>query len=242
MRYAKIVLNEPHASVEGLYDNRLSFWNIDEGFVNGAVMDLTDWHTDFLFHGLRDNRIETVRFPYSRFVVDAERLWNDPLEDRGQGILYRKFGEYCREIPAGAERRLLGLWHWHQRRLKRALEGTTSTLLLDCHSFPERMSDVDVCIGFNEDWSKPEKETLEFAVNFFEENGYTVGINGPYSNSIAPECGMPYKSMMLEINKKAYLKGNTLLLRTKTGRLGRNMSQVVSSFMSILLKDEKAVV
>ena len=71
MRYGRIVLNEPHASVEGLYDSRLSFWNIDEGFVNGAVMDLTDWHTDFLFHGLRDNRIETVRFPYSRFVVDA---------------------------------------------------------------------------------------------------------------------------------------------------------------------------
>lgn len=235
MRYGRIVLNEPHASVEGLYDSKLSFWNIDEGFVNGAVMDLTDWHTDFLFHGLRDSRIETVRFPYSRFVVDAERLWNDPLEDKGQGILYRKYGVYCRKIPVAAEGKLLGLWHWHQRRLKRALKRSSSTLLLDCHSFPERMSEVDICIGFNEDWSKPEKETLEFAVNFFEENGFSVGINSPYSNSIAPECSVPYKSMMLEINKKAYLKGNTLQLSTRTGRLGRNMSQLVSSFMSLLL-------
>jgi putative restriction endonuclease len=28
-------------------------------------------------------------------------------------------------------------------------------LLLDCHSFPSELSDVDICIGFNEDWSKP---------------------------------------------------------------------------------------
>ena len=29
MRYKRIVLNEPHASVEGLYDDRLSGWTID---------------------------------------------------------------------------------------------------------------------------------------------------------------------------------------------------------------------
>ena len=30
MQYTRIVLNEPHASIEGLYDEHLSFWNIDE--------------------------------------------------------------------------------------------------------------------------------------------------------------------------------------------------------------------
>ena len=72
-------------------------------------------------------------------------------------------------------------------------------------------------------------------MNYFEENGYAVGINTPYSNSIAPKCRVDYKSMMLEINKKAYLNGNTLQLSTRTGRLGRNLSQVISSFMSLLL-------
>ena len=79
MQYNRIVLNEPHASIEGLYDERLSFWNVDEKFVNDIVLKWTDWHTDYLFYGYRKENIRTVRFPYSRFIVDAERLWNDPL-------------------------------------------------------------------------------------------------------------------------------------------------------------------
>lgn len=80
MQYKRIVLNEPHASIEGLYDNQLSFWNFDEHFINDIVLKWTDWHTDFLFHGYRSNNVRTVRFPYSRFIVDAERLWFEKPE------------------------------------------------------------------------------------------------------------------------------------------------------------------
>ena len=145
MRYGSIVLNEPHASVEGLYDSNLSFWHIDERFLNEAV--------------------------------------------------------------------------------------------LDCHSFPARMSDVDICIGFNEDWSKPDTRAIEYAVNWFEDNGFKVGINTPYSNSIAPECSFRYHSMMLEINKKAYLKGNSILLRTRSGNRNRNLSTTIAGFMAGLLSE-----
>lgn len=86
--YNRLVLNEPHASLEGLYDADKSYWDVDADFLNDVVIKWTDWHTDYLFHGLWDDRIKTVRFPYSRFVVDAERLWNDPLESVGQGIVY----------------------------------------------------------------------------------------------------------------------------------------------------------
>ena len=213
MRYGSIVLNEPHASVEGLYDSNLSFWHIDERFLNEAVLDLTDWHTDFLFHGLSDSRVKTVRFPYSRFIVDAERLWNDPMESIGQGILYRQFGRFSRTIPAEAEKPLHGRWQSHQRCLKSALASGSSPLLLDCHSFPARMSDVDICIGYNEDWSKPNKETIELAVNLFEDNGYKVGINEPYSNSETPACPFLYQSMMLEVNKKAYMEPDSLRIK-----------------------------
>ena len=99
MQYKRIVLNEPHASVEGLYDNQLSFWNIDERFINDIVLKWTDWHTDFLFHGYRGENVKTVRFPYSRFIVDAERLWDDPLEQHGQGIVYKQFDGYTRTVP-----------------------------------------------------------------------------------------------------------------------------------------------
>lgn len=212
MHYNRIVLNEPHASIEGLYDDKLSGWNVDERFINDVVFRLTDWHTDFLFHGFRHAKIRTVRFPFSRFIVDAERLWDDPMENIGQGIIYRHFDGYRRQVSELHETQLLQLWDRHQRKLKGNLcEGA---LLLDCHSFPEDMGDVDICIGFNEDWSRPSKELLEYAVNLFEDNGYSVGINYPYSNSEAPACSFTYQSMMLEVNKRVYLEQRSAYLKT----------------------------
>ena len=209
--YERIVLNEPHASVEGLYDADKSFWKIDSDFLNNVVVKWTDWHTDYLFHGLDDGRITTIRFPYSHFIVDAERLWDDPMESIGQGIVYKGFDSYHRDVPHSSEQKLLKLWHWHQDRLRGALgEGA---LLLDCHSFPEYLSDVDICIGYNEDWSKPPRKIIEMAVNHFMEHGYKVGINHPYSNSETPKCNFYYHSLMLEVNKKAYLKSGTILLQ-----------------------------
>ena len=139
MQYNRIVLNEPHASMEGLYDDGLSFWKVDSSFINDVVLRMTDWHTDYLFHGYRSEHIKTVRFPYSRFIVDAERLWNDPLEKVGQGIVYRYYGCHVRSVPKAAEERLFHLWRWHQKRLSNAL--CEDALLLDCHSFPSDMGD-----------------------------------------------------------------------------------------------------
>ena len=228
MQYNRIVLNEPHASIEGLYDDQLSGWCIDERFVNEVVFRLTDWHTDYLFHGFKRPNIRTVRFPFSRFIVDAERLWDDPMEDLGQGIIYRHFDGYRRQVQPVSEAKLLRLWEDHQRKLKRNLcEGA---LLLDCHSFPEDMGDVDVCIGFNEDWSKPSKELLEYAVNLFEDNGYSVGINYPYSNSEAPACSFTYQSMMLEVNKRVYLEHRSAYLKMQNDKK-RSVRQVVNQLL-----------
>ncbi len=51
------------------------------------------------------------------------------------------------------------------------------------------------------------------AVCLFEDNGYKVGINEPYSNSETPDCPFAYKSMMLEVNKKVYMEDGSLLLK-----------------------------
>ena len=229
MQYKRIVLNEPHASLEGLYDKQLSFWKIDENFID-LVINWTDWHTDFLFHGFENDAIRTVRFPYSRFIVDAERLWNDPLEEYGQGILYRQFEGYSRIIPLDKVTHLLRLWRNHQMRLRQNL--CSDALLLDCHSFPSEMSDVDICIGFNEDWSKPCKETIEFTVNLFEENGYKVGINNPYSNSETPDCPFLYQSMMLEVNKKAYMDDSLRIKYNPSYK--KNIRDTIANLISYL--------
>ena len=195
MQYKRIVLNEPHASIEGLYDNQLSFWNIDEHFINDIVLKC------------------------------------DPLEQQGQGIVYKQFDGYTRTVPEENEVQLLSLWHWHQQRLRDNLcEGA---LLLDCHSFPSEMSDVDICIGFNEDWSKPHKATVELAVNLFEDNGYKVGINEPYSNSETPACPFSYQSMMLEVNKKAYMEDGSLRLIGKNNHK-RDVRDIINNILSEL--------
>lgn len=226
--YNRLVLNEPHASLEGLYDADKSYWNVDADFLNNVVIKWTDWHTDYLFHGLRDDRIKTVRFPYSRFIVDAERLWKDPLESVGQGIVYKNFDGHQRNVPSQSEHNLIDLWKWHQSRLRSQL--SEDALLLDCHSFPEELSDVDICIGFNVDWSKPDRSTIEMAVNHFMDCGYKVGVNTPYSNSETPECPFLYHSMMLEINKRAYLRPNSIQLRSN------NLRDDISRMMGMLLE------
>ena len=46
-----------------------------------------------------------------------------------------------------------------------------------------------------------------------QKNGYKVGINEPYSNSETPDCPFLYQSMMLEVNKKAYMQPDSLRLK-----------------------------
>ena len=96
------------------------------------------------------------------------------------------------------------------------------------------MSDVDICIGYNEDWSKPNKETIELAVNLFEDCGYKVGINEPYSNSETPECPFTYQSMMLEVKKKVYMEDGTLFLKNNLSyrRTFRDLAATLMSELS----------
>ena len=59
--------------------------------------------------------------------------------------------------------------------------------------------------------------------------GYKVGVNSPYSNSETPDCDFRYQSMMLEVNKRAYLRPGTIELSNN------QLRDVVSSFMCELL-------
>ena len=90
----KIVLHIPHASVNGIF-GAYGKWPSDPYFINDCVNRWTDWYTDFLFATSNEN-VTSVVFPYSRFVCDAERLDNDPMEAEGQGILYRQFSGFKR--------------------------------------------------------------------------------------------------------------------------------------------------
>lgn len=201
-KFDNIVLNIPHSSILGLF-SKFGGWKHNANLLNKAIKD-TDWHTDFIFHSDRDN-VHSVVFNWCRYVVDVERLENDPLENEGRGIIYSGDDTFERNVTNKATNVLLEMRNRYLNYISRFI--TEKTLLVDCHSFNNELApDVDICIGYNEDWSKPEQETIDGIVKIFTDAGYRVAINNPYSNSLTPKAKREYKSIMVEVNKKLYLR------------------------------------
>ena len=209
MMKRNIVLNIPHASINGVFDPKYGGWPCNQYFVNNCLNRWTDWYTDFLFLPLSGQKdVSTVVFPYSRFVCDAERLEDDPLEEKGQGIIYKEYGYHKRnDMTEKQIKETLRLWEQHQKSLKKHIK-SPNTVLIDCHSFPSDMSDCNICIGHNDDWSYNGK-IVNGIVKIFKSMGYTVEINKPFSNSITPQMPFPYTSVMIEVNKRVYMNEST---------------------------------
>jgi hypothetical protein len=87
---------------------------------------------------------------------------------------------------------------------------------------------VDVCIGFNDDDSKPPQEVLDFVSSHFSNRGYNVEFNRPYSNSISP-LGYVGHLMMIEINKRCYLDERGIGKGTGFGAVRDSIHALVSS-------------
>ena len=212
MKKRNIVLNIPHASINGVFEPQYGGWPNNQYFVNNCLNKWTDWYTNIIFEpkGPLKECIDMHIFPLSRFIIDVERLEHDPLETKGQGILYTDFEGFHREIAPEVRDYLMNIYHKYIQQIRNST--TDNTLLVDCHSFPPELSDVDVCIGFNEDWSKPEQQTIDIIIRRFYDAGYKVGVNNPYSNSLSPTCDHSYHSLMIEVNKRIYIDSNHLLL------------------------------
>ena len=220
--YNNIVLNIPHASVGGLgiarWDNKVALLS--------EVKRWTDWYTDLLF--IPDNRegIQFITSDYSRFVVDVERLVNDPLEKIGQGIVYKTYNGLHRTFKGNEE---IEMFRYHANYIRDLrLMLNEHSLLIDCHSFPSDLSEVDICIGYNDDWSKPTDFVIELCKSVFEKHGYQVGINTPYTNAIAPETGYAYNSIMIEVNKRVYLNEQTLEMTKGAIKFRKCMDELYS--------------
>lgn len=204
-----IVLNIPHSSNQGIFDPEIGKWPHNPHFVNDCVNKWTDWWTDFLFQ-TDIERVKSFVFPYSQFVCDVERLEDDPMVESGQGIIYTNFGGYKRgELTEENKQILLKSRSGYLNSIGKAL--TPESVLIDCHSFPSELSEVDICIGFNEDWSFDERLVTK-VFDTFKKSGYSVGLNDPYSNSLTPPADCEYKSLRIVVNKKVYMNEKFLTL------------------------------
>lgn len=174
-----IVLNIPHASINGVFDPKYGGWPCNQYFVNNCLNKWTDWYTDFLFSPLSEQKdVSTVVFPYSRFVCDAERLEDDPLEEKGQGIIYKEYGYHKRnDMTEKQIKETLRLWEQHQKSLKKHIK-SPNTVIIDCHSFPSDLSDCNICIGHNDDWSYNGK-IVNGIVKIFKVNRLSIALAIP---------------------------------------------------------------
>ena len=224
----RIVLNIPHASLTFPFGT--CGW---EDGIQREVTRWTDWYTDWLFSSVSriDARIIHVTYPFSRFFCDAERLEEDPLEAVGKGIVYRRFGALERTLSEQDLELAMESYREHRDRLRAALSPGGS-LLVDCHSFPSDLSSVDVCIGVNDGWSRPEEELLSRTAEHFTSCGYRTAINEPYSNSISPETGFVYWSVMIEINKRCYMNADVELDIKKAPAMRRCIESWLLSLLS----------
>lgn len=223
-KYNKIVLNIPHSSI-------LSY---DKGWEGrccmfSVVKKWTDWHTNILFSSNNKNVIPVI-YEYSRFYCDVERLIDDPLESNGNGIVYTEYEGFKRNVDDKLRLECMDSYYNYIRKLKREI--TKDSIVIDCHSFPADLSDTDICIGFNEDESKPPQKVIDDIAEIFRSKGLKVSFNTPFSNSLTPEKEFDYHSIMIEVNKKLYMSEITLLPYITTLH---NLNKVINEVYEYLL-------
>ena len=217
-RYHNILLHIPHSSAIFPNESKTRFDNLDY-----EERLLIDYYTDELFIPTKeDHRISNVVFPYCRLYCDVERLINDPLEKEGLGISYSrwvdkdKYSQILRSFSTiHSVFKLYADFHIEASMKLLALIG--SNLVIDCHSFsslPNLLNpnppDIDICIGYNDDETCPNKVVIGNIVQHFKSQGYKVGINEPFCNSKTFSVPVKYHSVMIEINKRLYMDENSL--------------------------------
>lgn len=229
--YNSIVLHIPHSS-------RVFPKGCGVGFddLTDEEKRLIDYFTDELFlPKVPDERIGSIVCPYCRLYCDVERLANDPLEKNGLGICYRSGGR-CFSNGVDA---LSFYVDYQADGAKKILSAVGPTLLIDCHSFsrvPTLLNsdalDVDICIGFNADDSRPGDDVIDGVVSYFRSCGYKVGVNSPFPNSktfLVPV--KRYHSLMIEVNKRLYMHEIT---ETKIAGFERLQKEITGLYDELL--------
>ena len=244
-RYHNLLLHVPHSSTSFPTDCHKIYDDLDE-----EERLLIDYYTNELFVPQQESKnIMNVVFPYCRLYCDVERLINDPLEKDGLGISYNRWVQ-CKDGYGKSLRSFSGKTSafalyadFHAEVAKKIVEMGEGTLLVDCHSFsslPNLLNsnppDIDICIGYNDDETCPNKVTIGNIVQYFKARGYKVGINEPFSNSKTFSVPMKYHSVMIEVNKRLYMNEQTL---EKTDGYEKLHREILTLYSDILLKKKQ---
>ena len=241
----KIILHIPHSStIIPIIDGYI----LNKKLINEEIIKLTDWHTEDLFYSQTE---VSIIAPFSRIFCDVERFSDDEKEEMskfGMGVLYETFdnGNILRNVTPELRKNILTNYYWkHHTELNKAvsesLKKENECLIVDCHSFPntplnrtlnKRENRPDFNIG-TDSFHTPPKLIVE-CEKYFENLGYSIGIDWPYSGSIVPmdyyQKDKRVSSIMLEVNRKLYLEEGT----NKKSDKYEKTKDVVQSFLEWL--------
>jgi N-formylglutamate amidohydrolase len=221
-----VVLHVPHDATFIPAEVRDQFVLSDEE-LRSEVIRMTDHLTESLF-AADAGEATVVRAPVSRLVIDVERFADDALEpmaSRGMGAVYRVTSALAplrRPLADNERLALMQSWyHPHHDRLERTVAAAIGRhgrcLVLDCHSFPSvrlpyeqanaSTSRPDICIG-TDAFHTGEALARAF-VDAFEETGWTVTVNEPFSGAMVPanryRSDRRVSAVMVEVNRQLYL-------------------------------------
>ncbi len=220
----KIILHIPHSSTN---IPLMEGYVVGEKYLATEMLKLTDWYTEELFYSGED---EMIIAEFSRIFCDTERFADDSLEvmaQYGMGVLYEKSdnGEEIRIVIPELKEKILTSYYWkHHRKfslaVKKQLDIYDKAIIIDCHSYPSKPLKRDLDknpkrpdFNIGTDSYHTPKELIDLSVSFFENSGYSLGIDWPYKGSIVPleyyQKNKNVSTIMLEINRALYLNEPT---------------------------------
>lgn len=250
MQNIPIILHIPHSSIIIPRHIRESLLLSDEELAD-EILRLTDYYTEELFASMTAEIASPVIFPVNRIVTDPERFTdknNEPMEKHGMGAVYTLTlnGKPLRNGLTEHERiELLDTYYYPHHNIlynnvKKHLEITGRCLIIDCHSFPslpfpfeanQELERPDICIG-TDDFHTPGWLAMETA-RLFRNYGYTVAFNHPFAGCLVP---LPYyrinshvHSLMIEINRKCYMKEKTGLKHSTFRILQEQLAEILQN-------------
>ncbi|MGM9858905.1 MAG: N-formylglutamate amidohydrolase [Bacilli bacterium] len=213
----KVLMHFPHSSL----DVPDSFWEdvqINNDYFNHINLLMSDV---LLLEYFKDWDYEKIIAPYSRLYVDVEKYWDHEKElmaKYGMGAIYTKdlYGNDLHIKSDNFIKEAKSYYDNHHERLSKACDCEQDILIIDIHSFNDKMSSLfnkrrhlpDVCIGVNNDDSRNNDLLNEIKLWDKANHSFKYKINYPYSGSILPNYRNGKNkiySIMFEFNKRWYL-------------------------------------
>lgn len=163
-----------------------------------------------------------IKFKYSRMYLNVERYLDDNKEEMskyGMGVLYTKDSNgkiFVKRNKENNEYIINDYYKEHHKKLDtmvgKIIDKHGTCFIIDLHSFSDefvykmfnKKNNPDICIGINKD--NYDSNLVVKTISHFKRYGYSVKINYPYEGAITSNKYPLVKSIMIEINKRVYLK------------------------------------